>query len=446
MFSDAREKGAMPNRIWSAAVLSAIAWGCGGNTEHPAPAAAPACPRFALATAGLPDQGEWRTHPSIGDVNRDGLDDVAALGRKTRGPQVFLSDGLGRWTEASEGLRYESGFSCGVGTRLVDLDEDGLLDLLVADHCLGVRVFRGDGGSSWKEISRGIPRNLEGFNDAAAGDINGDGRLDIVAISAFSRGFLVLEGASGGSWSPRWETGLPKIGSGWQIELHDVNGDGRLDIVCTFNPVSTDLRYGPAPPAKVWLQQPDGNFRPTSGFPEEGRFFGLATLARPESRAPELFFAVSGYRAGLYAFTSSSGEDWTVAGRVDEGWLPEPQRGYAGVTTSDVDGDGCADLLATEGSFGHVLLALGDCRGSWRVCPLDTLPLPEGENGFGWGVAAGDFNGDGRADVVSGYGTKNGGLVAWLQVSRDGAEPRVQGQGPAASSRSLASGVPVPSP
>ena len=59
---------------------------------------------FAAASAGLPATGEWRTHPSIGDVNGDGFADIAALARKGRGPQIFLGDGLGHWTDSSADL------------------------------------------------------------------------------------------------------------------------------------------------------------------------------------------------------------------------------------------------------------------------------------------------------------------------------------------------------
>ena len=44
---------------------------------------------------GLPPDGEFRSHPSIGDVNGDGLGDIVALPRKGPGPRVFLGDGLG---------------------------------------------------------------------------------------------------------------------------------------------------------------------------------------------------------------------------------------------------------------------------------------------------------------------------------------------------------------
>jgi hypothetical protein len=351
----------------------------------------------------------------VGDVNGDGLGDIAAIARKGDGPSVFLGDGLGHWTEASEGLKYPRGFSCGIGTRLADLDRDGHLDLVVADHCRGLKVYRGSGGASWTEASEGIPTNLQGFNDADVGDLNGDGIPDIVAVSAFSRGFLVLGGRADRTWAVLSETGLPDTGLGFELRLLDANGDGRLDVVSTFNPVSTERGGEIPPPAKVWIQDEEGRFHPAQGFPDEGRFFGLATVPRTESGRHGLVFALIGARAGLYLFEPTSDDTWTEAARLDEGWFGPSSDGFIGVDTADFDGDGCADIVATGGPGAAVWLAMGDCRGEWRVCPEQTLLLDEPRK-VGWSVTAGDLNGDGRLDVVGAFGTSGkGGLKAWIQ-------------------------------
>ena len=144
---------------------------------------------------------------------------------------------------------------------------------------------------------------------------------------------------------------------------------------------------------------------------------------------------------------SSSGEAWNQVGKIDAEWFDGDKRGFSGVTISDVNGDGCRDLLASEGTYGRTLLAMGDCAGRWNLCPEETFPLVGDGKGFGWGVATGDFNGDGRVDVASGIGTKDGGLAAWVQIDPDGDDARVaQGQGPVESSVSRGSGIEPLSP
>jgi len=422
-------------RILVLLLLGATLWAC-GPADEPIDATAtdpPVCPNFVAAHEGLPVTGEWRSMLSVADVNGDGLDDLAALPRKLDGPQVFLSDGLGSWTGSSEGLPYDRSFSCGVGTRLVDMDSDGHLDLVVADHCQGVRVYRGDGHGNWTEDSRGIPRNFEGVNDVAVGDINGDGVLDLIAVAAFNRGYLVLHGRPNGSFRVAKETGLPQVGSGWQLILEDINGDGRLDVVTSFNPTTTDHRQAPPSPSKVWLQDPDGRFRPAEGFTRDGRYFGLATVPRGEGRVPALILGVFGFHAGLHLYESETGEQWTEVGLVDDDWFDERVRGYSSVKVADINDDGCPDILTHETGTLGVLLAVGDCEGTWHLCPVDTIPAAEGQTG-GWGIGTGDLNGDGRTDVASSHGTKHGSLRAWLQVDPATAEAvRNQGQGPPAS-------------
>lgn len=399
------------------------------------------CPSFVAASNGLPDKGEWRTHPSIGDVNGDGLGDIAALSRKGPGPQVFLGNGLGEWTEASEGLKYANGFSCGVGTRLADVNADGHLDLVVADHCEGVRVFLNDGTGRWSEASWGIPRNLEGFNDVDVADIDGDGRPDLLAVSAFNSGFLMLRGEASGAWTPLHETGLPRVGSGWQVRTIDVNGDGFLDVVSTFNPTGTVERAETAPPAKVWLLGADGLFRPSTGFPEDGRWFAAEPLQRPDG-PPDLLFGLFGFKAGLYIYRSEDGEDWTELGRLDEPWFTERITGFTGLDVVDLDGDGCVDIVGYETRYRRVLVAMGDCEQRWHLCPIDTVPTP-GLEAQGWGVVSADLNSDGLPDIVASFGTASQGAIrAWMQLPRGTG----QGQTTAVSSQLRGSGTPEPEP
>lgn len=433
-FSGRRSSGARGSsgrvlQMWALLAVAATAVGCGGAAvESPAPSG-PACPSFVRASTGLPETGEWRTHPSVADVNGDGLDDIAALPRKAPGPHVYLSDGLGGWSDSSEGLAYESTLSCGIGTRLTDLNLDGKVDLLVADHCEGVRVYRGDGAGKWTERARGIPRNMEGFNDAAAGDLDGDGWPDVVAVSAFTTGFLVLRGHPSGHWEWMRNTGLPGVGSGFQIELYDMNDDGLLDVVSSYVPATIEKREPLPPPAKVWLQGPPMRFRPATGFPEGGRFYGVAVLPQAD-RAPDLLFALIGHRAGIHRF-EATGDGWKEAGRIDEEEFGPKPRGFIGLQAADVNADGCDDLVTVAADSRRVRIAMGDCAGHWEFCPEDTLPIEDST--VGWGVATGDVNGDGRLDVVAGFGWKQrGSIQAWIQTQKQGSALARASLGPAA--------------
>ena len=396
---------------------------CGSPAQTPPPSKSVGvesvanCPTFVDASKGLPVEGEWKTFPAVGDVNGDGLADIAVIPRKANGPHVFLSDGVGGWNDSSKEIQYGNEISCGIGMRIRDINLDGAPDLLVADHCQGILVFYGDKTGHWKPGSEGIPRNIQGFNDAEAGDIDGDGRIDIVGVSAFSSGFLVLAGQPDGSWRVRTDSGLPESGNGWSVHLKDFDLDGRLDILTSFQPSSMDRRVVPPPPAKVWLQGADSHFKPTEGFPEEGRFFGLIAWKNPARRIPSVIAALSGAWGGLWMFESEDAQRWGKGVRLDHGGFAEEGAMFVGIDLADMDGDGCDDIVTTEGGSGKAWLAMGDCKGAWKFCPESTLPLDQSLPP--WGVRAGDFNGDGRLDVGAAFGKGNLGAVkTWIQTNR----------------------------
>ena len=63
------------------------------------------------------------------------------------------------------------------------------------------------------------------------GDRNGDGRLDIVTANSFPGTAGVLPGQSGGTFGAPTEHSTGVYSHPYQEKIGDVNGDGRLDIV-----------------------------------------------------------------------------------------------------------------------------------------------------------------------------------------------------------------------
>ncbi len=109
------------------------------------------------------------------------------------------------------------------GLWLEDIDGDGQKDVL-AVHYSPSEVFYISfaGGKPTKHVVGGPEGDNHGVG---AGDIDGDGKMDVIAIHGWYR---QIDAAAGKwEWHPEFDLGH----SGFGLEVYDINGDGRNDIV-----------------------------------------------------------------------------------------------------------------------------------------------------------------------------------------------------------------------
>jgi hypothetical protein len=122
---------------------------------------------------------------------------------------------------------------------IVDLDGDGLKDLVVADRGGRLLWLRRQGGEAieWEPFPIQKPANSGVCKAVRAGDINGDGKLDIVFSCAAAEG-----GRSGVLWLSyrksvadfEWDAHEISGPEGIKydlVELLDLDGDGDLDVL-----------------------------------------------------------------------------------------------------------------------------------------------------------------------------------------------------------------------
>lgn len=371
-----------------------------GKATGPAPRV-----RYSECTTGLPDAGMWKCDPVFADVNGDGILDVAAVARKGDGPHVWLGDGHGSWTDSSHGLNIGVS-SCGGGLSFADVNGDGHLDLVQADHCHGLFVYLGDGKGQWKVVTRGLyPSELVkpnedalpyiGVEDVDVGDVNGDGFADLVTGATDEGGINVFAGDGSGTNWKRMLTSLPTEGPTNRVMFTDIDGDGALDLIASY-----------APGPRVWRGDRKGGWVEASkGLPDpvvNGLYRGLAIGDVNEDGRPDLVAA--NWIDGPEVYLQQKDGSWAKTPDV----FPELLGGAIGAALGDVDGDGHLDLVVSGrltqdvGFVYGVYLLLGDGRGTWTWSQGNGLPSTG--LSFTWGVAVGDVDANGVLDIAAGSG------------------------------------------
>ena len=175
-----------------------------------------------------------------GDVDGDGDSDLVVANED--GNLLLLNDGAGVFTDVTAAALPMR--PSGEETReadLGDIDGDGDLDLVFANVTFsfanpsGNRLLLNDGSGTFTDVSERFPSESRHTVDADFADLDGDLDLDLILANAFetSDAYQVLENDGSGVYTDVTDaylpTGLP--GSGIDTEVIDEDGDGFLDLI-----------------------------------------------------------------------------------------------------------------------------------------------------------------------------------------------------------------------
>lgn len=171
-----------------------------------------------------------------GDLNGDGRQDLL-VNRASCGLDLYLQNPAGQ-------LQFDSNIpspsSIGTVVRLADMNGDGRLDIVTfgADNAV-VQVWRNNAGTWQISDSVLVDVTNAGNLDLAVGDLNGDGRPDIAvaaqSLADFSAAALLYQGADGHLGAPVMLKVTDQNETATNVAIGDVNGDGRADLLLSFH-------------------------------------------------------------------------------------------------------------------------------------------------------------------------------------------------------------------
>ncbi|MDB5267643.1 MAG: hypothetical protein JWP58_683 [Hymenobacter sp.] len=281
---------------------------------------------------------------------------------------------------------YSAGSSTSpIGIAVGDVNGDGLADLVTANSGTNsVSVLAGQAGGGFAPAISYATGNGGTPLSVAVADVNGDGRLDILAGNSNNSTVSVLLQQAAGGFAP---VAVYSTGSGTRpaaVVVADVNGDGRPDIV-TANYASSNVSILPG--------QAGGTFAPASAYDAgtNSQPNGLAVADVNGDGRPDIVTAnYASSTAGVLLAQASGGFAAPLTYSTGAGSQP------AGIAVTDVNGDGRPDLVTANLASNTVGVLLGQSAGGFAPVVLYNSGLSTNPQA----VAVADVNGDRRPDII----------------------------------------------
>ncbi|MGA3105763.1 MAG: FG-GAP-like repeat-containing protein [Terriglobales bacterium] len=328
------------------------------------------------------------------DVNGDGKIDIVAM-TPYNGVYVFLGNGDGTFQApiANATVCTNAIGNC-ESMAVGDLNGDGKPDLAFQSNDTtggGISILLNTGSGTFGSAAY-YPVAISGvFAGAgiAIGDVNGDKKPDIVVGSAGGATAIVYLNQGAGTFKVSGTVGSVPLNPTNNVVLADINNDKKLDIVV------------PDPFGDVYTFYGTGK-----GTFTAGQVYPLQSC----NDCSNFLVAVADFNGdgtldvldtdGFFTNTVSLGRgDGTFQTAQSFPFALEGQ--YQNIAVADFNGDGIPDVAAQGVTSGSVAVVLGAQHGTLTTKQLITSVCT---NTFTYGIAAGDVNGDGKADVVAVFG------------------------------------------
>jgi hypothetical protein len=329
-------------------------------------------------------------------------------------------------TPASSSIALGAPSAFGAGTEpdsvaVGDFNGDGKLDLAVANegsNNISILLGMGD-GTFQAAVDYGAGTAPD---SVAVGDFRRDGKLDLVVANDGSNNVSILLGNGDGTFQAAVNYGVGSAPT--SVAVGDFNGDGKLDLA-VVNELSNNV--------SILLGNGDGMFQAAVNY---GAGLSLFSVAVGDFNGDgKLDLAVASGGSDYVSVLLGNG-DGTFKTAVQYVAGLEP----ISVAVADFNGDGKLDLAVANYESNNVSILLGKGDGTFQAAVdygigTENYPATPGS------VAVGDFNGDGKLDlVVGGVESDNVSVVSVLLGNGDGTFQAAVNYGAGAGQTSVAVG------
>jgi hypothetical protein len=287
---------------------------------------------------------------STADLNNDGRPDLATEGNNLT--SVLLGNGNGTFLPlAGPSLVADSGDTYGM--VLADFNNDGNVDMALTRHAnQNVAVLLGNGNGTFQAPAYYGVLNTVGPVKIAAGDINGDGNLDLAVADYGSNNVSTLLGNGNGTFQGRQDLTAGVSGSHpWGVALGVTGASSHLDIATALSAKNC---------IAVLLGNGNGTFAAaatygTSGFPANVAFADVNADGKLD----------------LVVLNNSSNTIGVLLGNGNGTFQAQQAFGALdncqSFTVADLNGDGNLDIATTNYSANTVIVLLGNGNGTFQT-------------------------------------------------------------------------------